>query len=88
MTATRPVNGRQADTADGGGSFGNDTGLDPASRSAHDGKATPGGADRGASLVEQGYVRARFDGLPVLIGPEFAAQLRAIRQSPERGSRK
>jgi hypothetical protein len=87
MTATRPVNVGQVDTGDGGGSFGTDASLDPVGRSADDGGATPGGAGRRASLVEQGYVRARFDGLPVLVGPEFAAQLRAIRQSPERGSR-
>jgi hypothetical protein len=42
---------------------------------------TPGGgADRGASLAERGYVHARFGGLPVLIGPELAAQLKASRE--------
>jgi len=40
-----------------------------------------GGSDRRASLAERGYVEARFAGLPVLVGPELAAQLRAIRQS-------
>jgi hypothetical protein len=34
----------------------------------------------GASLVEQGYVHARFGGVPVLVGPDLAAQIKAIRQ--------
>jgi hypothetical protein len=45
-----------------------------------------GGAGRRTSLAERGYVEARFGGLPVLVGPELAAQLRAIRQSREGGS--
>jgi hypothetical protein len=36
-------------------------------------------ANRRASLAEQGYLPARFGGIPVLVGPELAAQLRAIR---------
>ena len=39
-----------------------------------------GSVRRGASLAERGYRAARFGGLPVLIGPELAAQLEAIRQ--------
>jgi hypothetical protein len=31
------------------------------------------------SLMEQGYVRARFGDIPVLITPELAAQIRACR---------
>jgi hypothetical protein len=55
----------------GVGSYGRAAGLDPAGG---------GGAARGASLVERGYVHASFGGLPVLVGPELAAQLRADRQ--------
>jgi hypothetical protein len=58
-----------------------------ADRSAGDGGAAPGGGTgRRASLAERGYVDARFGGLPILVGPELAAELRAIRQSRERGS--
>jgi hypothetical protein len=39
-----------------------------------------GGARRGASLAEQGYVHARFGNVPVLVGPELAAEIRAMRQ--------
>jgi hypothetical protein len=35
---------------------------------------------RGASLAERGYRYARFGGVPVLVGPELAAQLNAIRR--------
>jgi hypothetical protein len=50
-------------------------------RSARDGGATPGnGAGRGASLAERGYVHARFGGLPVLVAPELAARIRALRE--------
>jgi hypothetical protein len=55
----------------GAGSYGRGAGPDP---------ARGGGAARGASLVERGYVHASFGGLPVLVGPELAAQLRADRQ--------
>jgi hypothetical protein len=51
---------------------------------AHEGQSS--GAGRRASPVEREYVHARFDGIPVLVGPELAAQLRAIRQSREPGS--
>jgi hypothetical protein len=37
-----------------------------------------GGVRRGASLAERGYRHARFGGVPVLVGPELAAQLKAI----------
>ena len=33
-----------------------------------------------AGLAGQGYVRARFGGVPVLIAPELAAQIRAVRE--------
>jgi hypothetical protein len=36
-------------------------------------------ANRRASLAERGYLPGRFGGIPVLVGPELAAQLRAIR---------
>jgi hypothetical protein len=42
---------------------------------------TRGGVRRGASLAEQGYVHARFGDVPVLIGPELAAQIRAMRRN-------
>jgi hypothetical protein len=32
------------------------------------------------SLAEQGYVHGSFGGVPVLVGPELAAQLKAMRQ--------
>jgi hypothetical protein len=72
MTAMAPVTSRTVpqETA-GAGSHGRGVGPDP---------AAGGGAARGASLVERGYVHARFGGVPVLVGPELAAQLRADRQ--------
>jgi hypothetical protein len=49
---------------------------------AADGEATPGGgASLGGRLIEQGYVPARFGGMPVLVGPKLAAQLKALRES-------
>jgi hypothetical protein len=35
---------------------------------------------RQPSLAEQGYVHGRFGGVPILVGPELAAQLKAMRQ--------
>ena len=43
------------------------------------GEPDTNGAGRGASLAEQGYVHARFGGVPVLVGPQLAAQLKALR---------
>jgi hypothetical protein len=40
------------------------------------------GARPGASLAERGYVHGRFGGVPVLVGPELASQLKSIRQQP------
>jgi hypothetical protein len=60
--------------ADGGG-WANASGaprLAVAGRSA--------GSLGGASLVQRGYVHGRFGGVPVLVGPELAAQIKAIRQ--------
>jgi hypothetical protein len=37
------------------------------------------GAGRRPSLAEQGYVHASFGGVPVLVGPELAGQLKATR---------
>jgi hypothetical protein len=56
----------------------------PAGSSGNHGGAAPGGA-RGVSLAERGYIRASFGGMPVLVGPELAAQLQAVGQS-SRGS--
>jgi hypothetical protein len=54
----------------------------PADCPAADGEATPGGgASLGGRLIEQGYVHARFGGMPVLVGPTLAAQLKALRES-------
>ena len=39
-----------------------------------------GGVRRGASLAERGYRHARFGGVPVLVGPQLAAQLKAVRR--------
>jgi hypothetical protein len=48
---------------------------------AADGAAMPGGGGGlRARLVEQGYVDARFGGMPVLVGPDLAVQLRALRE--------
>lgn len=75
MTAMAPVISRtvQQETVGqaGAGSYGRGVGPDPAGGV---------GVVRGASLVERGYVHARFGGVPVLVGPELAAQLRADRQ--------
>jgi len=46
--------------------------------------AGPEGARRGASLTERGYIHARFGGMPVLVGPELASQLKALRQQQPR----
>jgi len=74
MTAMAPVTSRTVlqETVGqvGAGSYGRGAGPETAG----------GGAARGASLVERGYVHASFGGLPVLVGPELAAQLRANRQ--------
>jgi hypothetical protein len=54
----------------------------PAHCPAADGEATPGdGASLGGRLIEQGYVHARFGGMPVLVGPKLAAQLKEMRES-------
>jgi hypothetical protein len=48
---------------------------------AADGEATPGGGGvLRTRLAEQGYVSARFGGLPVLVGPKLAAQLKSSRE--------
>jgi hypothetical protein len=44
------------------------------------GEADVSGVGHRASLTEQGYVHARFGGVPVLVGPQLAAQLKALRQ--------
>lgn len=48
--------------------------VDPASA-----EPAPGGASLRTSLVEQGYVPAHFGGIPVLVGPKLAVQLRSLR---------
>jgi hypothetical protein len=57
---------------------------DVRAQTSNDGGAAPDGARHGASLAERGYVRASFGGVPVLVGPELAAQLRAIGQQHPR----
>ena len=53
----------------------------PETADAADGEPAPGrGASLRTSLVEQGYVAARFGGIPVLVGPALAAQLKAPRE--------
>lgn len=54
--------------------------------SAGDGGAALGGTGSRDSLVERGYVPASFGGVPVLVGPELAAELKTIRHSRERRS--
>ena len=75
MTAMAPVASRTVPQETvgqaGARSYGRGAGPD---------SAGGGGAARGVSLVERGYVHARFGGVPVLVGPELAAQLRADRQ--------
>ncbi len=68
MTATLPVTGASDVPAPAG----------------NHGGATPSGARRGDSLAERGYVSARFGGMPILVGPELAAQLKAIGQKQPR----
>lgn len=64
-----------------GGPGGNADSPRRTGRCAHDGATPPGdGAGRGASLARQKYVRARFGGVSVLIAPELAAQIRAVRK--------
>jgi hypothetical protein len=74
MTAMVPVTSRTVPQETvgqvGAGSYGRGAGPDRAG----------GGGARGTSLVERGYVHASFGGVPVLVGPELAAQLRADRQ--------
>ena len=83
MTATLPasagtmlqVTASQADP----GTVGNAHSPGRTHGSAGEGGATPGGgAGRGASLAEQGHVRARFGGIPVLVTAEMAAQIKAF----------
>jgi hypothetical protein len=47
---------------------------------ASDARTSAASAGHGAGLAERRYVRARFGGLPVLIAPELAAQIRAARK--------
>jgi hypothetical protein len=49
-----------------------------------DGAGPDSGTRRGTSLTERGYVHGRFGGVPVLVGPELAAQLKAIGQKQPR----
>jgi hypothetical protein len=60
--------------------------ADPGKRAeSPGGGADPGSCARhGASLTERGYVHGRFGGVPVLVGPELASQLKAIRQQQPR----
>jgi hypothetical protein len=60
-----------------GGGTGSDSGRNGAATS-NDGEAAP----RRASLAERGYVHARFGGIPVLVGPELAAQIKAVAHKP------
>jgi hypothetical protein len=73
VTATTPAAARRP-VADGGGW----AGANGARRLAVAG-GTAGSPGR-ASLAERGFVPARFGGVPVLVGPELAAQIKAIRQ--------
>jgi hypothetical protein len=73
-----PVTVSQADT----GAVGNAYPPGRTGSSVGDGGATlGGGAGRGASPAEQGHVRARFGGIPVLVTAEMAAQIKAFRTS-------
>jgi hypothetical protein len=65
-----PVGAGQAASHPAGVSAGNDV------------RAPGGGARHRPSLVERGYVLGRFGGVPVFVGPELAAQIKAIRQKP------
>jgi hypothetical protein len=73
VTATRPAAGRPpAAGADGW------AGASGTRRPAVTG-GTAGSPGR-ASLAERGFVPARFGGVPVLVGPELAAQIKATHQ--------
>jgi hypothetical protein len=60
--------------------------ADPDNRaeSFADGAGPDSGTRRAASLTERGYVHGRFGGVPVLVGPELVAQLKAIGQKQPR----
>jgi hypothetical protein len=73
---------RGKDPAESVGLGGNVVTPGPAEGPAGDGGTALGGVRRGNSLAERGYVQARFGDVPVLIGPDLAAQLRAMRQVP------
>jgi hypothetical protein len=73
MTATRPAANRHL--AAGGGGRADASG--PRRLAVAGGNA---GAPGRASLAERGFVPARFGGVPVLVGPELAAQIKANRR--------
>lgn len=80
MTATLPVTRGIAPpltVGQAGTDSGARAGTDPAGSGAREATLSAG---RGTTLTERGYVHARFGGVPVLVAPEFAAQLRAIGQ--------
>jgi len=67
----------QAGTDSGAGSYPSRAGTHPAGGGTREATLTAG---RGTTLTERGYVHARFGGVPVLVAPELAAQLRTIGQ--------
>jgi hypothetical protein len=73
VTAAMTAAGRLP-VADGGG-WASASGTWPAAVAG----GTAGAPGR-ASLADRGFVRARFGGVAVLVGPELAAQIKANRR--------
>jgi hypothetical protein len=73
VTATTPAPDRLL-MADGGSW----AGANGAPRPAVAGRNA--GSPGRVSLVERGYVHARFGGVPVLVGPELAAEIKERRR--------
>jgi len=81
MTAALPVTAGAMPPASTGQAGTGRAGTDPATDGGvNDVRAAGGGARHRPSLAERGYVPGRFGGVPVFVGPELAAQIKASRQ--------
>jgi hypothetical protein len=83
MTATLPVTAETRPQATIGQAGAGQAASHPAGVGGGNDARAPGCGPRpGPSLVERGYVPGHFGGVPVFVGPELAAQIKAIRQQP------
>jgi hypothetical protein len=82
MTATLPVTAETRPQATCGLAGTGQATRHPAGDGGGSDVRAPGGARHRPSLVERGYVPGRFGGVPVFVGPELAAQIKAARQKP------